>query len=103
MSALRQPAPTICPHCGYSNGGAFSVCPICKRDVNQVAHPPRPLVDYAPAFNTRSLRRERIFWRCAWIASSLLFALSLWDLTTAILEHVDHANRANASISKANR
>lgn len=25
--------PTICPHCRYSNGGVFSVCPICKRAV----------------------------------------------------------------------
>jgi predicted Zn-ribbon and HTH transcriptional regulator len=27
--------PTRCPSCGYSNGGAFSVCPTCK----QLVHP----------------------------------------------------------------
>lgn len=32
-----KPAPTTCPHCGYQNGGAFSVCPICKQ---AIAHAP---------------------------------------------------------------
>lgn len=30
----QQPPPaTTCPHCGHRNGGAFTVCPICKREV----------------------------------------------------------------------
>lgn len=24
---------TKCPHCGYSNGGRFWRCPLCKEDV----------------------------------------------------------------------
>lgn len=34
-----RPHPSVCPHCRYSNGGAFTVCPCCKRDVNQLVHP----------------------------------------------------------------
>lgn len=30
MNAPVKPAPTRCAKCGYANGGAFSVCPICK-------------------------------------------------------------------------
>lgn len=26
----ERPIATKCGHCGYTNGGAFSVCPICK-------------------------------------------------------------------------
>lgn len=31
---IRPIKPTTCPHCGYSNGGMFSVCPLCKREVS---------------------------------------------------------------------
>jgi lipopolysaccharide biosynthesis regulator YciM len=29
----RPVTPTVCPHCGHSNGGMFWLCPICKRRV----------------------------------------------------------------------
>lgn len=43
----RPPPATTCPNCGYTNGGAFTVCPICKRDVHQLAHPGDRAVGHA--------------------------------------------------------
>lgn len=37
MTALPQPKPTRCPHCGFYNGGAFSVCPLCKEPLSHFA------------------------------------------------------------------
>lgn len=29
---MSEPRPTVCRQCRYSNGGLFSVCPICKQE-----------------------------------------------------------------------
>lgn len=46
MIPARPVNPTTCPHCGYSNGGMFWKCPLCKREVS---HRGDRLVGYTAA------------------------------------------------------
>lgn len=47
MIPSRAIRPTVCPHCGYSNGGAFWICPLCKRELS---HPGDRAVGITAAF-----------------------------------------------------
>lgn len=65
----------------------------------------RQIVDYAPAISTRAMRakrRYRIFWRCAIVASSILFCVSLYDLVTAVIDYQQRTAQVER-VTKAGR